>query len=456
MRSEEQKDSINTVSGVRIRVVYIVLVIIAIAVAVWLIISNYQSSDSYNTLSVAVDEYVACQKEADDLMDASDYLTEQVRAFASTGDRQYLDNFFTEVNETRRRDAALERFEADLAGTEAYRYLSKALEQSTSLEQIEYYSMVLRVASDGMDLTEFPEVLQKISLTAEDQKLYSEQKADQALEILYNDTYLSYKTEIRNNVQACSDELIRIAEEKELASAKQLLSGIHKQTILTAALVIIIFLILLLTALLVMRPLRNSIAHIREQQMLPETGSKEMKFLARTYNSMFQEIQQSHEQLSYEASHDGLTGLYNRAVFEKNKESWGPEPENIALILVDVDHFKTMNDTYGHSVGDAVLVKVAKILSKSFRSEDYVCRTGGDEFAVIMVNASSDLKDLVAGKLDRALDKLRNPDDGVPAVTLSIGVAFSDRENPTDSIYNDADAALYRVKNRGKDGYEFY
>ena len=447
----------KAVKGIPIRRVYIAAVIAAAAITAWLIVSIYQTIYSYNALSAAIENYISCQHDADDLMAASDYLTEQARAFAATGDRQYLENYFTEVDETRRRDDALERFETVLSGTNAYLSLKEALDQSNTLEETEHYSMALMLEAKSMDRTDLPEALQATSLSPEDSVLSAQQKSQKAQDILYDETYVSYKDSIRQNVQACSDALIDITKAEEEQSGAQMLKVLHRQTVLTIALLIVVFLILLLTALLVIRPIRNGFSYIRAQQMLPETGSWEMRFLARTYNNMFWEMQKHHEKLSFEASHDALTGLYNRAIFEKQQEAWNLEqPDNIALLLIDIDHFKTMNDTYGHSMGDEILVKVARILSRSFRSEDYICRIGGDEFAVIMVNASSVLKDLVAGKLDRALDMLRNPTDGTPVVTLSIGVAFSDREHPTDSIYNDADAALYKVKNRGRNGYEFY
>ena len=457
MNAGARPENQQAVKGISIKKIYIVIVIAAAAITAWLIVSIYQTIDSYNALSAAIENYISCQHDVDDLLAASDYLTEQARAFAATGDRQYLDNYFTEVNETRRRDDALDRFENALADTEASLSLKEALHQSTSLEEIEYYSMALMLDAKNIDKSDLPETLQAISLSPEDSALSAQQKAQKAQDILYDETYVSYKDSIRQNVQACSDALIEITKTEKEQNAAQMLHVLHRQTILTVALLIVVFLVGLLTALLVIRPISNGISYIRAQQMLPETGSWEMRFLARTYNNMFWEMQKHHEKLSFEASHDALTGLYNRAIFEKQQELWAQEqPDNIALLLIDIDYFKSMNDTYGHSVGDEVLVKVAKILSRSFRSEDYVCRIGGDEFAVIMVNASSALKDLIAGKLERALEALRNPTDDTPAVTLSIGVAFSDRENPTDSIYNDADAALYKVKNRGRNGYEFY
>lgn len=93
---------------------------------------------------------------------------------------------------------------------------------------------------------------------------------------------------------------------------------------------------------------------------------------------------------------------------------------------------------------------------KAFRSIDYVCRIGGDEFAVIMVDVTSDLKYTIEDKLKYVGEELAKTEGEVPAVTLSVGVAFSDRKNPGESIFKDADKALYHVKENGRNGCAFY
>lgn len=87
---------------------------------------------------------------------------------------------------------------------------------------------------------------------------------------------------------------------------------------------------------------------------------------------------------------------------------------------------------------------------------DYICRIGGDEFAVIMVDVSEKHKEIISEKLTAINMKLTNTSDEVPSITLSMGVALSDRKNPGNSIYNDADSALYAVKENGRNGFRFY
>lgn len=92
----------------------------------------------------------------------------------------------------------------------------------------------------------------------------------------------------------------------------------------------------------------------------------------------------------------------------------------------------------------------------NFRSDDCVCRIGGDELAIIMTHAGVELRELVREKIRRANEQLQHPEDDLPPVSLSVGVAFGDWKNSTGDIFKDADAALYKVKRSGRKGCEFY
>ena len=126
------------------------------------------------------------------------------------------------------------------------------------------------------------------------------------------------------------------------------------------------------------------------------------------------------------------------------------------VVFIDVDTFKSVNDTYGHAMGDTILQKVATLLKRTFRSIDYVCRIGGDEFAIIMVEMTSDLKYTIEEKIEAVNETLSKEVDGVPAVSLSVGVAFSDRDNAEDDIFKDADKALYYIKEHGRHGCKIF
>ena len=185
-------------------------------------------------------------------------------------------------------------------------------------------------------------------------------------------------------------------------------------------------------------------------------GAAELQELALTYNEVYRENQETQKLIRHEAEHDALTDALNRGSFEKILNIYEGGEKPFAMIICDIDIFKQVNDLHGHTVGDLILRKVARLLTTTFRSIDYVCRIGGDEFAVIMVNVGRELSHTVSDKIKLINDALSNPTDGLPAVSLSVGVAFTDRENPGESIFKDADQALYRVKQNGKHDCGFY
>lgn len=149
---------------------------------------------------------------------------------------------------------------------------------------------------------------------------------------------------------------------------------------------------------------------------------------------------------------DQLTGVYNR---RKLDESLGNEveratryPQKLSCIMMDIDHFKDVNDTYGHQVGDDVLVKTAKLISEHTRSVDIVGRYGGEEFVVICPDTDIEEACVVAEKLREEIEKFDF--DVVGHKTMSLGVAgFVSGETP-DDLVKKADSALYKAKNEGR------
>ena len=447
---EMRRSTDTPVGGVSVRVLNRLFIVLAVLAAMFLLVATWRVTEGYQDLQAATNQYMDWQQDAENMKTGSDYLTEQARGFAATGDPEYLRQYFYEVDVTRRRDRALERLEQ----TSSYQALQLAMKTSVELMEREYYSMRLTVEANGVPLSTIPAVLQNLQLDPADEALSPDEKNHLALSMLYDETYQTQKETINENVMLCISQLMDDLTTNQANAFDRLLSLMHQQQALIFLLLIAILCIVVLTARLVIRPLRKGVDLIRVQSLIPMEGSSEFRFLARTYNTMFEENRRSKEKLVYDASHDPLTGLFNRSAYERLFHNI--DESSIALLLIDVDKFKGINDTYGHETGDRVLTRVAAILSSSFRVEDYVCRIGGDEFAVIMANVNSGLKEMVREKVRLANDTLQQPLEGVPSVTLSVGVAFGDRNNPTDSIFKDADAALYQVKRAGRNGCAFY
>ena len=169
------------------------------------------------------------------------------------------------------------------------------------------------------------------------------------------------------------------------------------------------------------------------------------------------------EQLSYEAQHDVLTGLSNRAAFISRVETaikTSQEDKNYTFVVlfIDLDRFKIINDSLGHLVGDELLITVAKILQDCVRPQDFVARLGGDEFTILLddVQCLGDAH-IIAGRIQDKLITPFNLDEHTVFTSASIGIVIGDsRYQDSADILRDADIAMYSAKSNGKARHEFF
>jgi diguanylate cyclase (GGDEF)-like protein len=162
--------------------------------------------------------------------------------------------------------------------------------------------------------------------------------------------------------------------------------------------------------------------------------------------------------LEYQAFHDRLTGLPNRALFHDRVEHALArrlrEPKPVALLFIDLDDFRDVNDGLGHAAGDELLVAVAQRLRDCVRTEDTVARLGGDEFAILLEHATDGpAATEVATRVVAAMQAAFPLADGVVRVTASVGVTVS-RDLDLDSVLRQADVAMYTAKAHGKGRFE--
>lgn len=189
------------------------------------------------------------------------------------------------------------------------------------------------------------------------------------------------------------------------------------------------------------------------------------KYNEEFYISVFTDIssiKETDKKLYFYANHDPLTGLANRVQFEaqlkKSIEACKRRNDKIALLFIDLDKFKEVNDTYGHTIGDLMLKSVTKRLNESIRSDDFLSRLGGDEFVIIASNV--DHYDGISFLASKLADAIREPiiiDNKVFFMTLSIGIAvYPEHGNNAEDLIKHADAAMYEVKENGRNGYLLY
>ncbi len=452
---EMEKDGKKQIRGIKIQSMNYAMIAAAAVLYVILIYATIQASVRYRRMMDATEDYILCEKDAALVREGSDYLTEQVRLYTMTMEPEYMEAYFEEKNVTRRREQALAELGGYRTSQEAYEYIHKALDNSNRLMEREIYAMRLIAQAKNYDLDSLPEEVQNVVLLEEDERLSSEEMIASARNLVFDYGYQSAKELIATNTEIFLDAIMKWTRDRQMESASSLEAIMGRQRICISILFVLNTITFILVIVLIVKPLQIYINCIKAEKQLEITGSYEFKYLALTYNDIYEVNAANEILLRHKAEHDPLTGVINRGAFEHMKQLLKTTADPLALLIIDVDKFKLINDGYGHEVGDKVLKKTAKMIQEGFRARDHVARIGGDEFAVIMTNCTEELRPVIQEKIDAMNQKLQNPDDGLPKVSLSIGIAFSDSGFP-DDLYKKADSALYIVKENGRCGCHFY
>lgn len=450
----EEENTPSEKHGITLRVLNIGILIFAILLSIALFFTIRKIDSIYSDTHSLTQALLEAREKADDVLEASDYLTEQIRTFVVTGDKQYLDNYLNEINTTKRRDKAIEHLKSISTESDTIKELEEAIEASRDLEEREYLAAHLAVTGFGYDLSEYPATIRSHEPDSSCESLSAEEKKKRAISLLFDAEYHSVKTNISIHTKACLDRLLSRIHTSQLDASSELRTLLLVEHVLSVVLMITILLMVLLNSILIIRPVTRAVEKIRKEEDIPLEGAYEMRFLAKTYNLMNNTHAQSSKKLNYEANHDKLTGLYNRRGYDfllKNTDL-----ETSALMIIDLDKFKEINDHYGHEVGDKVLKKVADAIFSNFRSDDLVCRIGGDEFAVILIHLGPSLRNLILAKYETIAEKLKDGSDGIPPVTISTGVAFGEYRIGASALFKNADRALYRAKESGRGTIRFH
>ncbi len=206
------------------------------------------------------------------------------------------------------------------------------------------------------------------------------------------------------------------------------------------------------------------LAGIRQDRIRRFSESLEQEVAEKTESlrRALEDAQKANETVIHMAEHDTLTGLLNRRRFQKEIEHWVSHvaryKREVALMFIDLDKFKHINDAFGHAFGDSYLQAVADVLQRGLRSTDYITRWGGDEFAVLLPETSAEAAAEVANKLLRLFGQTTVAANGqTMSISASIGISLMPRHaSAADELMMCADAAMYEAKQCGRNCWRMY
>lgn len=234
-------------------------------------------------------------------------------------------------------------------------------------------------------------------------------------------------------------------------------------SVLAIVLVLIIFVNVLLFYLIKVKRMKRNLAENHEEltQIYEELSAsdEEMKQQYDEIISYNEKIRSSEEKLNYLAYHDALTGLPNRlSLYEKSKEVLIPENGNVALLFIDIDNFKYVNDTMGHAFGDQLIIKVGERLSSLLNPKDTIYRLSGDEFIIMMENIKDKeeincFATLILNSFTEEFDIFNSSHH----ISLSFGIVqYPEHGSNIEQLLKYADIAMYQAKETGRKNFVMY
>jgi len=297
--------------GVSLRTIYIWLIIGAVLLSSLMFASTFFLSAKFESVTTLSEQHIKLRKDALELMDASDYLTENVQRFTVEGEMHFLNEYFKEAFEMQHREKAIDKMSSETDSTTAIQKLQDALDGSNALMQREYYAMRLVIEAKGY--TDYPEELQAIKLSAKDQALSATQKMRRATEMVLDNEYYAQKNQIRKNMRLSLDELEKAVSESDTVALESLQKEMHFLRGVTVLQAVGVIILVLLTSHLGIHPIMRAVERIKKNSRLQESGAREFRYLVRSYNKMYDIYQRNLDRLHFKASHDELTGALNRS-----------------------------------------------------------------------------------------------------------------------------------------------
>ena len=445
----ENKEIVIKGKGIKVNIlsgIFIAIGVVTMIAAICVIQKTYtkydEMMDSY--------QFVETQREAaESFQKASDYLTDQSRLFVVSGDIKNAENYFEEINVTKRREAATSMVENSHMMELESNLLNNAMELSNALAKQEIHAMKLSANALGLDDSKLPAEIASYELSDEELSLDSASQQNQAISLLYDNDYEDYKDRINwdidNAITLIKDESGTRYRENE----SDLIIVLNIATLLVFVMFILIMLIFIFNVLLVVRPAEKFVELLDKKEKLPEIGGYEFREFARKYNDIYRANKKNRELVRQQGEVDELTGTLKVGTLELVRRNLTQTNEPLGIMMIDIDNFRSIKEANGYDMADKVVAKVANLFTTSFKSSDYIIRTSQDEFEIFLLRMQQKDSDMLISRIAEINEKLKDTSDGVTAASVSVGASFSEN-GYTVEAERKADMALNSVKENGR------
>lgn len=435
--------------GIRVKVLSGIFILLG---AIIMILSLVAIRVIYNRYDEIRNSYQYTERESDAAQrfkTASDYLTEQSLKYVATGDAKYIDNYFEEKDNVKNREAAIEVISNNHDMTLEIDLLNDAMGQSEDLVEYELHAMKLVAVATGMSASAMPDELATYKLDASESSLTKDEQRTKATQIMYGKDYESYKSRINWDIQ---NAIVLIKDESGARfreNEDNMIIILNLETLMVFIMFILLVLIFVFNTLLVVRPANIFLESLHNHEKLPVIGGYEFRKFARKYNDIYSSDKKNRELLREQDEIDELTGVLKAGTLDIVRHNLSQHEDGLAIMMVDIDNFRSTKEAYGYDVADKLVAKTARIFTSSFKSSDYIIRTSQDEFELFLPKMKKEDFNMVYERIATINSKLGDSSDGVPAASVSVGIAFS------ESGYNleterKADMALNNVKENGR------
>lgn len=313
-----RRETASPVHGIKIRRIANICIVLCLAFMAIIYTEIGKVDESYRRLISTTQDCFEGQKCAISLERSSDYLTRQVRLFVVERKLEDMYLYFDEVEGQNREKmvADLEALYGDI-DPETVAKLDSALQESKALEQLEVHAMCLMSYALGTKKEDVPEAVAQWEMTEEEKKMSEEELIDKAYDLVYGKEYLVEKQLIKSNIQGTLDLLAENMGRRQARSREALEKAFQDQRFFIFLILAMVCIVFWLTGSLIIYPVGEHVRSIQADRKWKILGAYEMRYLAFIYNRLYDKNEAYKKELEYRADHDGMTGIYNRAAFEK-------------------------------------------------------------------------------------------------------------------------------------------